>query len=209
MTSTGLTTDVRRHTPSISGFTLIEVLVTLAIIAIGLLGLGAFQARVQQAELEAYNRAQALVLLNTIVNRINTNRQTGPCYVITTGTGTPYLGYADGGHAGTISCVGYGDVNTQAMAVADLNDWDQMLQGATEAVAVTNAAAGGALGARGCISYDGGPGTSVTTYTYTVVVAWQGMTPTVAPTVACGNNAYGQETLRRVVWTTFKVAKLL
>jgi type IV pilus assembly protein PilV len=203
MTSTVLTADMLRHRHPISGFTLIEVLVTLVIIAIGLLGLGAFQARVQQAELEAYNRAQALVILNAMVNRINVNRLTAPCYAITTGAGTPYLGIA-GMDPTTITCSGFGDVNTQARAIADLNEWDAMLKGATEAVGAT--ATGGALGARGCISFSGA-GTAIASYT--VAVAWQGMTETVVPTVDCGNNVYGTETRRRVVWTTIKIATLL
>jgi len=201
MTATVLTADMLHQRHTTAGFTLIEVLVTLAIIAIGLLGLGAFQARIQQAELEAYNRAQALVILDAIVNRINANRQTAPCYAITTSAGNPYLGYADANHVGAVSCAGFGNANTQQMAVDDLNEWDQMLKGATEAVAGT--ATGGALGARGCISFD------AVTSTYTVAVAWQGMTETVAPTVACGNNAYGLAMLRRVVWTTFRLANLL
>jgi type IV pilus assembly protein PilV len=194
-----------RRFPS-GGFTLIEVLVTLAIIAIGLLGLGAFQARVQQAELEAYNRAQALVILNAMVDRINANPATAPCYAITTGigTGAPFLGTAGAGYAGPItSCTGYGDVNTQATAVSDLNAWDTMLQGATEAVTLTGAATGGALGARGCISWFSNGNT------YTLAVAFQGMTDTVAPTIDCGNGLYGRETLRRVVWTYFRPAQLL
>ena len=206
MTSTLSTADLLRHRRSISGFTLIEVLVTLAIIAIGLLGLGAFQARVQQAELEAYNRAQALVILNAIVDRISANRQTGPCYAITPwASASPYLGYVDVGHAGALSCSGYGDVNTQAMAVADLNEWDGMLRGLTETVGVGATPTGGALGARGCIHLNGN------TSTYIIAVAWQGMTPTVAPpaTIVCGTGAYGTETLRRVVWITFKPATLL
>ena len=190
-----------RHRSSFAGFSLIEILVTLVITALGLLGLGAFQARLQQAELEAYSRAQALVILGAMVDRINANRQTAPCYAITTSAGIPYLGAADGNHAGSISCTGFGDVNTQQLAINDLNEWDLMLKGAAEAVG--DRVTGGILGARGCISFD------AVTSTYTVVVAWQGMTETAAPTVACGNNAYGTETLRRVVWTTFRPATLL
>ena len=201
MTATVSMADMPSFRNSSAGFTLIEILVTLVIIAVGLLGLGAFQARAQQAELESYNRAQALIILDAMVNRINANRQTAPCYAITTSPGTPYLGYADVGHAGSVSCSGFGNASTQALAVDDLNQWDQMLKGASEAVA--GAAAGGALGARGCISFD------AATSTYTLAVAWQGMTETVAPAVACGNDAYGLETLRRVIWTTFKPATLL
>ena len=46
------------------GFSLIEILVTLIIVAIGLLGLAATQATMQQADFESYERAQALVLAN-------------------------------------------------------------------------------------------------------------------------------------------------
>ncbi len=190
-----------RQKQTAAGFTLIEILVTLAIIAIGLLGLGAFQVRVQQAGLEAYNRAQALVILSAMVDRINANRLTAPCYATTTPAGSPYLGYVDANHVGAISCSGFGDVNTQQLAVNDLNEWDQMLQGAKEAMAGN--ATGGALGARGCISFD------AATSTYTLAVAWQGTVETAVPTVNCGNNAYGSESLRRVVWATFKPAALL
>ena len=200
MTVTALTAKMSRK-KNIAGFSLIEILVTLVIIALGLLGLGAFQMRTQQAGLEAYNRAQALVLLDAIVNRISANRQTAPCYAITAAGGVPYLGYADVNHAGTINCAGFGDANTQQLAVDDLNDWDQTLRGELETVA--GIATGAALGARGCIIFN--PATS----TYTVAVAWQGMVETQPPTVACGNNAYGTESRRRVVWTTFKPATLL
>ena len=189
----------RRHLSA--GFTLIELLVTLVIVALGLLGLGAFQVRTQQMGLEAYNRAQALVLLDAIVNRINANRQTAPCYAITLPTGAPYLGYADVNHLATITCAGFGDVNTQKLAVDDLTEWDQTLKGAMESVAGNSV--GAALGARGCIQFD------AATTTYTVAVAWQGMTDTEAPAIACGNNRYGNETRRRVVWTTFRPATLL
>ena len=49
---------------NLAGFTLIEILVTLVIVVLGLLGLEAFQMRTQQARMDAYNRAQALVLLD-------------------------------------------------------------------------------------------------------------------------------------------------
>jgi type IV pilus assembly protein PilV len=200
MTAFASTVEMSRP-KSIAGFTLIELLVTLVIVALGLLGLGAFQMRTQQAGLEAYNRAQALVLLDAIVNRINANRQTAPCYAITSAGGAPYLGYADANHAGTITCAGFGDANTQQTAVDDLNEWDRTLQGGMEAVAGN--ATGSALGARGCILFD------AVTSTYTVAIAWQGMIETQPPTIACGNNAYGSESRRRVVWTTFKPAILL
>jgi type IV pilus assembly protein PilV len=183
------------------GFSLIEVLVTFVILAIGLLGLAGFQVRVHQAEFEAYNRAQALILLEAMVNRINANRTTAPCYALTTGNGLPYLGVTDGGHSGPGDCTGFGDANTQQRAISDLNEWDLALQGAAELM--NGSSRGGTLGARGCVSFD------AATTTYTVAVAWQGLVDTTAPAVACGNDSYGQETRRRVVWTTVRMATLL
>ena len=193
--------DIRHIPLGNAGFTLIEVLVTLAVIALGLLGLAALQVRVHQAELEAYSRAQAIILLDDMANRINANRATAQCYAFATTGGSPYLGVPDAGHTAPLTCAGYGDTNTQQRAVSDLNEWDAGLQGTAEQVGAN--AVGGALGARGCVTYD------AATQTYTVAVAWQGIVDTAAPAVACGNSAYGRESQRRVVWTTLKIATLL
>jgi type IV pilus assembly protein PilV len=193
----------KQHTleRSQGGFSLIEVLVTYVILAIGLLGLAGFQLRAHQAEFEAYNRAQALILLEAMVNRLNANRWTAPCYAVTTGNGSPYLGAVDGGHSGAVDCAGFGDANTQLRAINDLNEWDVALQGAAELI--NGASRGGSLGARGCITFD------AATSTYTIAVAWQGLVDTVTPATACGNGFYGQETRRRVVATTVRMATLL
>lgn len=185
------------------GFTLIEALVAIFVVTVGLLGLVGLHIRLQQGEAEAYHRAQALVLLDGIVDRITTNRATAPCYAITNndGTGLPYAGVADGGHAPDYTCSGYGDVNTQARAVADLLEWDAALLGSAEALGGN--ALGGALNARGCITFD--PATGI----YAVAVSWQGVSETVAPDQPCGANRYGSEARRRVVWTTLSIADLL
>ena len=57
------------------GLTMLEVLITIIIVSLGLLGLAGLQARVQVAELEAYQRTQAIVLLQEMVDRINANRR--------------------------------------------------------------------------------------------------------------------------------------
>ena len=51
-----------------------EVLVTLVVTAFGLLGLAGLQYRVQMSDVESYQRAQALVLLQDMSSRISTNR---------------------------------------------------------------------------------------------------------------------------------------
>src|SRR5574340_1385976 len=57
-----------------AGFTLLEILIAIIVIAIGLLGLFALQAKAQKAETESYQRTQALVLIQDIVDRMNANR---------------------------------------------------------------------------------------------------------------------------------------
>jgi type IV pilus assembly protein PilV len=185
----------------VRGFTMIEILVTVVVIAVGLLGLGALHVRVQQAELEAYQRIQALTLLSDMVDRINANRQTAPCYAFTTAGGVPYLGTPGASHLGAPTCTGYGSASTQALALNDMTAWDGFLNGNSETQGGN--AVGAMIGARGCVSFD------ATTNSYTVAIAWQGITDVAAPAVSCANNLYGAETKRRVVWTTLSIANLL
>ena len=55
------------------GFTLIEVLVALAVLSLGLLGIAALQTKGQQFTQEAYFVTQATVLANQIMDRIRLN----------------------------------------------------------------------------------------------------------------------------------------
>jgi type IV pilus assembly protein PilV len=181
-----------------TGVTMIEVLVSLLIIVLGLLGLAGMQVRMQQAEFESYQRSQALVLLYDMVDRINTHRVTASCFAFTSGTGTPYLGVS--ANASPSCGVSSGANNTAA--VDAMNEWSSLLQGSA-----ASGNAGAMVGARGCVSLNAG--------VYTVAVAWQGTVDTSEPkmddgttTINCGNNQYGSETRRRAVATTFRMAVL-
>ena len=63
------------------GTSMIEVLVTLVIVAIGLLGLAGLQSRLQISEMESYQRAQALILLNDMASRLAANRANAASYI--------------------------------------------------------------------------------------------------------------------------------
>ena len=198
-----------------SGFTMMEVLVTLVVLLLGLLGLVSLQVRAHQAEMESYQRAQALVLMQDMVDRLNSNRKAASCYAVTTASGTPYLGATGSGHAGAISCTATG-TSADTMAVSSVDAWDTALTGASEKDS-GGSAIGVMLGARGCIGRDADANS---TFTYTVAVAWQGLANTVAPSVpaaspagmtaavACGQGLYGNEARRRIVWTTVTIANL-
>lgn len=200
-----------------AGFSLLEILITLLILTIGLLGLAGLQAVAQRTSQEAFQRAQAIIILNDIVDRINTNRGVATCYAITTTTsGTPYLGStAGGGHYDTAGFACPSMVTKPdgvARAALDLASIDATLQGAAETAG--GAKAGAMIGARACIGFDS------TTQSYTVAVAWQGLTSTFSPaswdttkTPAsarnCALNLYGtNDAMRRVVWNTLLVATL-
>lgn len=55
------------------GFTLIEVLVTLVLISVGLLGIAALQLTTMRGNQESYVRSQANVLASDILDRIRAN----------------------------------------------------------------------------------------------------------------------------------------
>lgn len=190
---------------------MIEALVSLVIIMFGLLGLAGLQTRMQQAEFESYQRSQALILLYDMIDRINTNRATVPCFVVTTDlvAGANYLG---AGAAAPTLC-GYSTTENNAIADIAIAEWDNLLKGSAETKGVNQV--GAMIGARGCISYNSAtelpdaagapiPGTGI----FTVAVAWQGTSETFAPTVACANNLYGTELRRRVVSETLRLANL-
>ena len=164
------------------GVTMIEVLVTIVIVTIGLLGLAGLQARIQAAELESYQRVQALILLQDMVDRIKANRDQAVSYV-TTGVGT-------GGTPIVLSTC-----TAMTGYQRDLCEWTAALQGASETAG--SARVGAMIGARGCIS---NPVTTMP-YEFVISVAWQGITPTSIPTAStCGQGSYGtNDALRRVV----------
>lgn len=173
-----------------SGFTLIEVMVAILVLAVGLFGMAGMHARMLNGQFDAYQRAQATLLAQDMVNRIRANP--GPAR-----TGT-YDGQVLGLAAANCN-------NTAAGAANDLACWNESLRGANISDE-DDQLFGSILGARGCIDRISGGATSEVVLR--VSVAWQGMTPTVAPNVACGANQYGVDTLRRAISIDVSLAYL-
>ncbi len=179
-----------------SGTSMIEVLVTIVILTIGLLGLAGLQARLMVSEMEAYQRAQALILLNDMASRVATNRANAVTYV--TGATSP-LG------AGT-TC----STNTSTRQQADAGEWCAALQGAGEKLGGDSV--GAMVGGRGCVENLGGEGYEE----YLVTVAWQGLTPISSPATGCGQGSYDGaagsactgDRCRRTVTTIVRIANL-
>jgi type IV pilus assembly protein PilV len=179
-----------------AGFSLVEVLVTMLIVAFGLLGLAALQMRLQTAEMESYQRAQALVLLSDMSERLAANNSNAASYASTSALGT--------GDAQPTSCA-----SLAAGSVArDQCEWSNELKGSAETKG--GSSIGAMIGARGCVSQVQAPDSSSGVClpgVYRVVVAWQGLIKTAAPpsSVTCGQNLYGNESYRRVLTTLVTV----
>ena len=169
-----------------SGFTMIEVLVTIAILVVGLLGLAAMQTLSTLAELESYQRSQALVLVRDMADRMTANKSQIVRYV-----GNDY-------GTAAVSCAGYLPTPDYQL---DLCEWSAQLNGASEKLDGGTRNVGAMIGARGCI-------VRLDPQTFLVTVAWQGLSRAGVPTEACGSGAYGDDANRRTVSTVVRIALL-
>jgi type IV pilus assembly protein PilV len=158
--------------PRARGVTMLEVLVAIFILSVGLLGAAGLQSKMQIAEIEAYQRAQAIVLLQDMVDRVSVNRKNVDDYV-------------------TASPLGTADQDCSALTAAadkDKCEWNNALFGAAETKG--GVTVGAMTGARGCIT---NPVTAMPREVV-VAVAWQGIAPTFAPGATdCGSGDYGTD----------------
>lgn len=177
-----------------AGFSMIEILVTLVIIAFGLLGLAGLQLKFQTSEMESYQRAQALVLLTDMSERISANNGNASSYVTsgTIGTGDSQPGSCTGLAPGSVA--------------RDICEWSNELKGSAETL--NSAKTGAMIGALGCITQVTAPDPTSGVCqpgVYRVAVAWQGLVTTASPAVTCGQNQFGTDSYRRVVSSTVTV----
>ncbi len=190
--------------PAARGFLLLEVLVTIVVLAFGILGLVNLQARMQNAEMESYQRSQALVLLQDMVARltasrvpdivpgVNANHAVALTYVTATPVGT--------GDAEPVDC----SATALGTSARDLCEWSNALKGAAELKGT--AAIGSMIGGRGCIEEMVG----ATPPQFRVTVTWQGLHETVTPSIGCASGSYGAEALglRRAIAKVVAIADL-
>jgi type IV pilus assembly protein PilV len=184
------------------GATLIEILISVVILLVALLGAAGMMARSNQSEMESYQRVQALTLLQDMTTRLNANRQAAPCYAA----------------AGTMTIVGNGTNTTpttcavgtsaqQATATADLAAWSTALIGSAEKSSTASGATplGAMIGAVGCIEQ-----LDAVNQIYRVSVAWQGLVKTVPSSLPCGSGtgAFGDDAYRRAISVQIRIGVL-
>lgn len=177
------------------GFSMIEVLITLVVLAFGLLALINLQVKMHMNEVESYQRAQAVVLLQDMANRIQVNPNAAGQY----STGDDWLGIAS-----EVDCSAIVDLTARA----DCTAWDGLLKG-TAVVSAAGDDIGAMIGARGCVvevqprsNVDGACSPGI----YRISVAWQGLVQSTEPDEACAAGEYGDDDgYRRVVSTLVSV----
>jgi type IV pilus assembly protein PilV len=187
MLSAGLTS--RGSSRRERGAALLEVMVSILITSFGLLALAGLQTKMNAALLESYQRAQALILLEDMTQRIQANQGLSANYIAAT------LGTGDGL---PVDCSGLA-----TRALIDRCEWSNALKGAAEVNADGSKNLGAMIGARGCVEQLQAANAAMGVCQPAILrvsVAWQGINATVAPAVSCGANLYGaDDSLRKAV----------
>ena len=186
------------------GFTLIEVLVTFLIVAIGLLGLGALQVNTMNNSFETYQRALVASIVEDMAARIRMNANAA--------VAGEYFVDMDN-VAASFSCGG-------TISQRDLCEWKAQIMGCSAQTEVgpelnceSERAAqnmGAPLAARGCIDRLGESNSGETWIR--VSVAWIGTTSQSDTPLECQPEDTGQpldEAYRRVVFRDVAVREVL
>ena len=145
------------------GFTMVEVMITVFVVAIGLLSAAALQATAKKAAIDAIQRSSASTLAVDILERMRANREVLASYAVTGLTATPTAQ----------DCTEAAPCTRAQLATYDLHRWWQSLEGANEQVVdgSTRSSGGGLRSPVGCITRTAG------TCRVTVAIAWRGGGP--------------------------------
>ncbi len=163
-----------------SGFSLIEVLIAVIILAIGLLGIAGLQVTSKRTSFEALQRVTAVMLTQDIVERMRANKAQLSLY-----TGAPDVTGTLTAPAALDNCT-TNECDPDKIVAYDLYQWQQAIVGAAETKTIggvtTNT--GGLILPTGCITAGGTLGE------VTVAIAWRGLTKLSNPGInACGSTS--------------------
>lgn len=185
------------------GFALVETMVTVVVIAFGLLGVAGLVSRSFNTESEAVQRTQASMLLQDMVSRIESNRANFSAYVTASSGVTGYATSAYPPSGSVLSCD-----PAAPLAGRDLCEWGQLMAGAEERIGGQNA--GVLIGAIGCVHE-----LDAFNRVYAVSISWMAANPGPAPVIdanfpptGCGLDRFGNENQRRVMTTLLRIGNL-
>lgn len=159
-----------------------EVLVSVFILSVGVLGVAGLQITAKRSNFEATQRTTATALAQDIVERMRSNAEQLGTYT-NAGAGRTISGTS----IPVTTCVT--DCAPALLAQYDLYELEQAANGVAEQIAGDNV--GGLTLPTTCISGpDGGPGI------YSVAIAWRGMTKISNPAIdACGSGSGKYDTV--------------
>ncbi|MBR9813744.1 type IV pilus modification protein PilV [bacterium] len=163
------------------GVGLIEVLVSVLVVAFAVLSMAGLQTLSKRNNREALQRSTAAQLADGLISRIRANAQSDALdtYVTLAAGG---LGGGSQGNAPLEDCTA-NDCSPSEMAAYDLWQWERLLDGTTEVIAGSAVNVGGLFEPIACLD---GPVGGVDG-TYTLTIAWYGaISLPVDKDVACG-----------------------
>jgi type IV pilus assembly protein PilV len=126
--------DMRRAAPRSSGFTLVEVLVSLLVISVGLLGVAKLVLAAMKANDSAYFRGQATNLAYAILDDMRANRQ----YALNNGNDYSLVGFGAYAQPATMCNVPAVNCSPQQIADYDIYEWKQRLNAANNTTSAAN-----------------------------------------------------------------------
>jgi type IV pilus assembly protein PilV len=176
---------------SLNGFSLIELLVALLVMAIGILGAARMEITGKRLSYDGLQRMQAVALSNDIVSRMRANNGVLPSYVVN-GVGGETLGVSS-------ECDSLAGACTPIqLAGKDLKAWEEGMDGAGEVLNSVNV--GGLVSPKACITHNN--------RVVTISIVWRGTSPTTNPVASdCGENTAvygpGNEQRRLLFISTF------
>lgn len=185
-----------------TGVGMVEIMVTIVILVIGLLGVAGLQMKSQKAEMEAYQRAMAVALVQDMTSRIAAGRGHRAEYATLAGASNDPTVYGTGDATNCAGLTG---------ASLEVCEWSEAMRGGAEATdaGVSIAAP---IGMRGCI-LSVNPEVPDALNEFFVVGVWQGLTPSSDPVAdtpgdVCAADVDFGAGLRRSFATRILVPKL-
>lgn len=160
------------------GFSLVEVMVSVLVTSVSVLGMAGMQITSKRAGYEAIQRTTATTLAMDVLERMRSNPDALATYATTGIGGTTITAEPIPKCSNDTTDI----CNAAQLAAHDLWEWEQAIDGLGETrdVSGTDVATGGLVNPTGCVVVNGGM--------VTVTMAWQGFEALSDPgTNACGS----------------------
>lgn len=181
-----------------SGFSMIEILVSVLVISVGFLNIISLQTVAKKSNFESLQRTSAVILARDITEKMRANPVVLGSYLVA-GIGAGSLSQP------SQTCIFTSKCNSIQLAAYDLWLWEQAMDGASESRDIDNVTTntGGLANPTGCVTGPASGGAGV----YTITMVWRGLNELAnvsSDTCGTGSGTYGNdEEFRRLL--TFNI----